>query len=54
MANRQIDPDGPYNHGYRDGELGLPLEGCPYLNNEQRREYVNGYTAAKLAERSPL
>lgn len=54
MANRQIDPSGPYSHGYQDAELGLPIEGQPYLHPEQRRAYENGYRAAKLAERSKL
>lgn len=53
MASKQIDPSGPYAHGYQDAEVGLPLEGCPYLSAAQRQDYRNGYRAAKLAERSP-
>lgn len=54
MANKQIDPSGPYNHGHEDAEAGLPLESNPYFTREQRSEYANGWHAAKLAERSPL
>jgi ribosome modulation factor len=53
MANRQVDPGGPYNHGYQDAELGLPLASNPYIRRKQSDEYMAGWRAAKLAEKSP-
>jgi hypothetical protein len=55
VANKQIDPNGPWQMGYDWGRLGMPAnEGNPFLTERQRREWRNGYDAAVQSEKAPL